>query len=142
METFLRKAQKFIPRKLYRAGQPAYHYLLALTGALIYRFPSRRINVIFITGTKGKSSTVEFINAILEAAGYKTALAGTIRFKIGEKTARPLEMYLADIYTVPANIAGVPAISIPCGTIEEDGKNLRPRRRHPPRHGGRTMDLL
>ena len=48
----------------------------------------------------------------------------TPAFKIGEKTENPLEMYLADIYTVTANIAGLPAISIPCGTIEEDGKNL------------------
>ena len=48
----------------------------------------------------------------------------TPAFKIGEKTKNPLEMYLADIYTVSANIAGIPAISIPCGTIEKDGKNL------------------
>lgn len=39
-------------------------------------------------------------------------------FKIGEKTENPLEMYLADIYTVNINIAGVPAISVPCGEDE------------------------
>lgn len=39
-------------------------------------------------------------------------------FKIGEKTEDPLEMYLADIYTVNINLAGVPAISIPCGKSE------------------------
>ena len=48
----------------------------------------------------------------------------TPAFKIGEKTENPLEMYLADIYTVTANIAGIPAISIPCGTMKEGGKNL------------------
>ncbi|MDD3047357.1 MAG: amidase family protein, partial [Methanocorpusculum sp.] len=36
--------------------------------------------------------------------------------KIGELTADPLQMYLADILTVPVNIAGIPAISVPCGT--------------------------
>ena len=36
-------------------------------------------------------------------------------FKIGEKTANPLEMYLSDIYTVSVNIAGLCAISLPCG---------------------------
>ncbi|SHI01786.1 amidase family protein, partial [Clostridium grantii] len=36
-------------------------------------------------------------------------------FKIGEKTEDPLEMYLADIYTVNINLSGVPAVSVPCG---------------------------
>jgi len=36
-------------------------------------------------------------------------------FKIGEKVTDPLEMYLSDIYTIPANLVGVPGISIPCG---------------------------
>jgi aspartyl-tRNA(Asn)/glutamyl-tRNA(Gln) amidotransferase subunit A len=48
----------------------------------------------------------------------------TPAFKIGEKTENPLAMYLADIYTVSANIAGLPAISVPCGTIEAEGKKL------------------
>lgn len=39
----------------------------------------------------------------------------TTAFKVGEHTADPLAMYLADIYTVSANLAGVPALSIPCG---------------------------
>jgi len=45
-------------------------------------------------------------------------------FKLGEKTSDPLQMYLGDIFTVTANIAGVPAISVPCGSVEVAGKNL------------------
>ncbi|MEK7598193.1 MAG: Asp-tRNA(Asn)/Glu-tRNA(Gln) amidotransferase subunit GatA [Patescibacteria group bacterium] len=45
-------------------------------------------------------------------------------FKLGEKNDDPLEMYLSDVFTVTANIVGVPAISIPCGTIKEGGKDL------------------
>ena len=53
-----------------------------------------------------------------------TPTTPTPAFKIGEKTANPLEMYLADIFTVTANIAGVPAISVPCGKIRTGEKNL------------------
>ena len=45
-------------------------------------------------------------------------------FKIGEHTQSPLQMYLVDIFTVGANVSGVPAISIPSGTVDRDGKNL------------------
>jgi len=41
--------------------------------------------------------------------------APSVAFKIGEKTADPLSMYLSDIATIPVNLAGLPAISIPCG---------------------------
>jgi aspartyl-tRNA(Asn)/glutamyl-tRNA(Gln) amidotransferase subunit A len=45
-------------------------------------------------------------------------------FKIGEKINDPIQLYLEDIFTVPANLAGVPAISIPSGFNEVDGKKL------------------
>ena len=86
MDKILRTIEKFIPRKLFKAGQPVYHYLLVLAGAIICGFPSRKIKIVAVTGTKGKTSTVEFINAILEEAEKKTALLGTLRFKIGNES--------------------------------------------------------
>jgi aspartyl-tRNA(Asn)/glutamyl-tRNA(Gln) amidotransferase subunit A len=46
-------------------------------------------------------------------------VAPTTAFKAGEKTTDPLEMYMADIYTISANLAGVPGISIPAGLDSE-----------------------
>ncbi|MDD2935364.1 MAG: UDP-N-acetylmuramyl-tripeptide synthetase [Candidatus Pacebacteria bacterium] len=80
----LYKIKKLIPEKVFTSLQPIYHYLLSLLGALIYFFPSRKIFIVGITGTKGKTSTAELVNAMLEEAGFKTALLGTLRFKIGE----------------------------------------------------------
>ena len=53
-----------------------------------------------------------------------TPTTPTPAFKIGEKSADPLAMYLADIFTVPVNIAGVPAISVPSGFVEKEGSKL------------------
>jgi aspartyl-tRNA(Asn)/glutamyl-tRNA(Gln) amidotransferase subunit A len=46
-------------------------------------------------------------------------VAPTVAFKIGEKTKNPLDMYLADVLTVPANLAGIPAASVPIGFNEQ-----------------------
>jgi UDP-N-acetylmuramoyl-L-alanyl-D-glutamate--2,6-diaminopimelate ligase len=79
-----------IPESVFNFFNPAYHWVLAVSGAILYRFPSRKLKVIGVTGTKGKSSTVEILSAILEEAGYKTALTNTIRFKIGNESKENL----------------------------------------------------
>src|SRR5579864_1271431 len=86
LDDILSLGRKIIPKKLFRAAQPAYHRTLAFAGALRYGFASRKLFVLGITGTKGKTSTAEMVNSILEAAGRKTALASTLRFKIGERS--------------------------------------------------------
>ncbi|MEK6653586.1 MAG: amidase family protein, partial [Thermodesulfobacteriota bacterium] len=47
-----------------------------------------------------------------------TPTSPTPAFRIGEKTDDPLQMYLSDIYTISANLAGIPGISVPCGYTE------------------------
>jgi aspartyl-tRNA(Asn)/glutamyl-tRNA(Gln) amidotransferase subunit A len=57
----------------------------------------------------------EFERAFAAVDVICTPTTPTTAFKLGEKASDPLELYLADIFTVPADLAGVPAISMPCG---------------------------
>ena len=84
----LRTVKKIIPRSVFSFFQPAYHWCLTTLGAIIYRFPARRLTVICVTGTKGKTTTIEYVNAVLVAAGFSTAVISTLRFKIGATSSR------------------------------------------------------
>jgi aspartyl-tRNA(Asn)/glutamyl-tRNA(Gln) amidotransferase subunit A len=66
----------------------------------------------------------DFIEAFKKVDVIVTPTSPTPSFKIGEKAADPLSMYLADIFTVTANLVGVPAISVPCGNVDREGKAL------------------
>ena len=69
--------------------------------------------------------TQDFARAFEKVDAIATPVAPSPAFKIGEKTANPLEMYLSDIYTITGNLAGIPGISVPCGTVAADnGKEL------------------
>ncbi len=57
----------------------------------------------------------DFDEAFKRCDAIVTPTAPTTAFKLGEKTQDPLQMYLSDIYTISINLAGVPAISLPCG---------------------------
>jgi aspartyl-tRNA(Asn)/glutamyl-tRNA(Gln) amidotransferase subunit A len=57
----------------------------------------------------------DFSEAFQKVDAIITPTAPTAAFKLGEKTADPLQMYLADIYTVTGSLAGIPGISVPCG---------------------------
>ncbi len=59
----------------------------------------------------------DFDNAFTQCDAVISPVAPTPAFKIGEKCDDPLQMYLTDIYTVSANLAGIPGISVPCGNV-------------------------
>jgi len=85
LEKILRKIEKLIPKKLYRLVQPIYHFLLAVTGTILYGFPAHKMIMVGVTGTKGKTSTVNFIHSVLSETGQKIGLISTANIKIGEK---------------------------------------------------------
>ncbi len=61
----------------------------------------------------------DFHDAFARVDVILTPTAPTPAFRIGEKVDDPLTMYLSDIYTIPANLAGIPGISVPCGLSPE-----------------------
>src|SRR6201995_190570 len=60
----------------------------------------------------------DFRDAFLKVDAIVTPTSPVPAFRLGERTADPLQMYLADIYTVTGSLAGVPGISVPCGKID------------------------
>ena len=67
----------------------------------------------------------EFQRAFSEVDVLMGPVTPTTAFGIGEKTADPIEMYLSDIYTIAVNLAGLPAMSIPAGFIEDKPVGLQ-----------------
>ena len=63
-----------------------YHLFLSWSGALWYGHPSRKLLVIGVTGTTGKSTVVEMLAAVFRYAGRKVGVASTIRFQIGDES--------------------------------------------------------
>jgi aspartyl-tRNA(Asn)/glutamyl-tRNA(Gln) amidotransferase subunit A len=57
----------------------------------------------------------DFLQAFAEVDAVIGPTSPTTAFKLGEKLDDPLAMYLNDVYTVPANLAGLPGLSVPCG---------------------------
>jgi UDP-N-acetylmuramoyl-L-alanyl-D-glutamate--2,6-diaminopimelate ligase len=70
--------KKLIPQSI----KNIYHLVQAVLANVVFGFPSRKIRIIGVTGTDGKTTTTQIITKILEEAGKKVALASTINFRI------------------------------------------------------------
>lgn len=75
------KIRKMVPEPVIGA----YHFVIANAAAIKFKNPSKKMIMIGITGTKGKTSTANFIWSCLSANGYKVGLIGTANIRIGEK---------------------------------------------------------
>ncbi|HOV85807.1 MAG TPA: Asp-tRNA(Asn)/Glu-tRNA(Gln) amidotransferase subunit GatA [Syntrophobacteraceae bacterium] len=61
----------------------------------------------------------DFLDAFQTCDALLTPVVPTPAFRVGEKTGDPLQMYLSDVFTLPASLAGIPGISVPCGFTSE-----------------------
>jgi len=73
--------KSLVPQKI----KNLYHFFVAAFANFIFGFPSKSVKVIGVTGTNGKTTTVQMITKILEEAGHRVAMASTINFKLGEE---------------------------------------------------------
>lgn len=80
--------ERLLPARTYRALVKPYHFFIAFVSALLCGFPARKLTVIAVTGTKGKSSVTQMLFTVLKHAGYDAAVAGTISFEIKDE-AKP-----------------------------------------------------
>ena len=62
-----------------------YHLMIAKIAAAVYGYPSNKLYVVGITGTKGKTSTANFVWSVLNAGGYKTGQIGTASIRLGDR---------------------------------------------------------
>ncbi len=79
------KIKSLIPKKLFKALQPLYHFIFAWFSACLYKFPSDDLIVIGVTGTTGKTTSVYLMAEMLNKAGIKTGYTSTAMFNDGEK---------------------------------------------------------
>ncbi len=83
--------------------------------------------------------TADFNKAFEDVDLVATPTTPSVAFKIGEKTSDPVSMYLEDIFTVTANLTGMPAISVPCGISNVEGVDLPIGLQLTARHGAEAL---
>lgn len=98
-------------------------YAMALIAAAWYDYPAEKLKVIGITGTKGKTTTTYMIKSILEAAGHKVGLIGTIEALIGEK-AVPACNTTPESTTIQQYLSEMAEIGCDCVVMEVSSQGL------------------
>ena len=78
------KVKKIVPKWLYKPLLPAYHWTRAVMANFRYGFPAKKLYIIGVTGTNGKTTTANMIGAVLEASGHKVGILSSAVVQVGK----------------------------------------------------------
>lgn len=134
----LRKLFNLLPKNLRTHVLSAYHLAFAHVGSFVYGNPSKKLIVIGVTGTKGKSSTAEMAYRILTESGKKVALTGTVHFYIGDTEEKNLfKMSMPGRFFIQRFLSRAVRAGCTHAVIEMTSEGARQHR-----HRGLSMDAL
>ncbi len=85
MDRVLVFIKKIIPKKVFLFFQPVYHFSMAFLASVVYRFPSKKLLVVGVTGTTGKTTSVYLMAKMLKNAGFKIGWTSTALLSDGKK---------------------------------------------------------
>lgn len=76
---------RFLKNLVPQSMKNVYHLFSAVAANVVYGFPGKKLKIVGVTGTDGKTTTTQLVMGVFEGAGYKVAMASTIDFKIGDE---------------------------------------------------------
>jgi len=113
--------KKILPTKIF----DAYHYLTAIFASLVYGFSSRKMIVIGVTGTKGKTSAINFIWSVLNKSGIKTGIITTANVRIGDKEIlNPFHMTMPGRFVIQKFLRRMVDEGCECAIVEVTSQGI------------------
>ncbi len=121
IQRFKNILKKILPEKIISV----YHYLTALLASFVYRFPSTKMIVIGVTGTKGKTSAINFIWSVLNQNGIKTGIITTANVRIGdEEIINPFHMTMPGRFTIQRFLRKMVKENCECAIVETTSQGI------------------
>ncbi|MEK9152383.1 MAG: Mur ligase family protein, partial [Patescibacteria group bacterium] len=121
--------KSLIKRLIPKAWLDGYHRALAHAAAAVYRHPSEKMIVIGVTGTNGKSTTANFIAAVLEESGHKVGLATTVNFRVaGQDRLNDTKMTMLGRFALQRLLARMVKAGCQYAIIETSSEGIKQHR--------------